>query len=90
MPYQSDVNVAMGLVSKHYLEQTVGSTNPDKDAALSATESAFSVCNSVKSDLTQAFQFWDGLVSGIRAIKDTVEIANMFLEADEWLQSRRL
>ncbi|KAI9243738.1 temperature dependent protein affecting M2 dsRNA replication [Phascolomyces articulosus] len=90
LPYQSDVNVAMGLVSKHYLEQTVGNNNPDKNAALSTTESTFSVCNNVKSDLTQAFQFWDGLVAGIRAIKDKVEIANMFLEADEWLQSRRL
>lgn len=88
LPYTTDVNVAMGLVTKHYLEHTLSS---DASVAIQAVESTFSLCTSVKQDLEQAFNFWDGLVAGLEAIKDTEsEAAAMFLEANEWLQKRRL
>lgn len=88
LPYTSDVNVAMGLVTKHYLEHTLSS---DASVAIQAVESTFSLCTSVKQDLEQAFNFWDGLVAGLEAIRDTEsEAAAMFLEANEWLQKRRL
>lgn len=88
LPYASDVNVAMGLVTKQYLEHTLSS---DAGVAIQAVESAFPLCKSVKQDLEQAFKFWDGLVAGLNAVKDTEsEAATMFLEANEWLQKRRL
>ncbi|CDH60807.1 xpg i-region protein [Lichtheimia corymbifera JMRC:FSU:9682] len=88
LPYASDVNVAMGLVTKQYLEHTLSS---DAGVAIQAVESAFPLCKSVKQDLEQAFKFWDGLVAGLNAVKDTEsEAATIFLEANEWLQKRRL
>ncbi|KAI9315270.1 temperature dependent protein affecting M2 dsRNA replication [Dichotomocladium elegans] len=88
LPYASDVNVAMGLVTKHYLEQTLSA---DNKAALASTEAAFPVCASVKRDLEKGFAFWNALVAGISAIKDSDEVdPTMFLEANEWLQKRKL
>lgn len=86
LPYLTDVNVALGLVAKHYLEQT----GPD---ALQATESAFPTCASVKNDLDKGFQFWKGLVTGLEAVRDAKYLSEetyaMFVEADQWLQTKR-
>ncbi|ORY95728.1 temperature dependent protein affecting M2 dsRNA replication [Syncephalastrum racemosum] len=91
LPYASDVNVAGGLIAKHYLEHMISGTASSQEA-LSKTESVFTSCGHVKADLERGFRFWQGLVLGIKAVKDSGDITedtyNEFVEADQWLQKR--
>lgn len=90
----SDVNVALGLVAKHFLEQTVASNgSTTTEAALSSTESTFPTCVSVKDDLEKGFRFWEALVMGLQPVRESGSISEttyaMFVEANEWLQQRK-
>ncbi|CEG64051.1 hypothetical protein RMATCC62417_01095 [Rhizopus microsporus] len=91
LPYMADVNVALGLVCKHYLERIVEGQSPVE--ALASTEKAFPTCVSVKEDLETGFQFWTRLLEAVRVLFKTNTISadtfNMFSNANEWLQNRK-
>ena len=84
----ADVNVALGLVCKHYLERIVEGKSPQE--ALSLTEKAFPTCVSVKSDLEKGIQFWNQLYQGIQVLSKAESIHSstfdMFRNTDQWLQ----
>ncbi|KAF7727596.1 hypothetical protein EC973_007357 [Apophysomyces ossiformis] len=85
LPYLSDSNVSLGLVTKHYLSQTQN--------ALAVTETAFSACSSLKSDLSKGFQFWDGVFNGVKVLREAGSISEatymMFSEANDWLKTKQ-
>lgn len=88
MPYVADTNAALGMVIKYYLEHTV----TDGSNAMEATEKTFTSAIDLKRDLHNGFDFWDNVVRGIKVLKEAKSFeatCNMFLEADEWLKSRR-
>ncbi|CAO3688983.1 unnamed protein product [Umbelopsis ramanniana] len=88
MPYVADTNAALGMVIKYYLEHTV----TDGSNAMEATEKTFTSAIDLKRDLHKGFDFWDNVVKGIKVLKEAKSFeatCNMFLEADEWLKSRR-
>ncbi|CEI85850.1 hypothetical protein RMCBS344292_00299 [Rhizopus microsporus] len=91
LPYMADVNVALGLVCKHYLERIVEGQSAIE--ALASTEKAFPTCVSVKEDLETGFQFWTRLLEAVGILFKTNTISadtfNMFSNANEWLQNRK-
>ncbi|KAI8645014.1 temperature dependent protein affecting M2 dsRNA replication-domain-containing protein [Parasitella parasitica] len=91
LPYLADVNVALGLVCKFYLERVVEGKSAAE--ALELTEKAFPTCNSVKSDLEKGFAFWSQLFTAIETLDKARSIEKstfeMFLGANEWLQKVR-
>ncbi|RCH91950.1 hypothetical protein CU098_001354, partial [Rhizopus stolonifer] len=91
LPYMADVNVALGLVCKHYLERITEGKSPLE--SLSLTEKAFPTCESVKSDLEQGFQFWNQLFEAVQTLFKTESIhsttLDMFQGANQWLQKNR-
>lgn len=84
----ADVNVALGLVCKHYLERTVEGQSAAE--ALAATEKAFPTCQSVKSDLEKGFAFWKQLYAAIESLDKAKSVEKstfeMFQGANDWLQ----
>lgn len=84
----ADVNVALGLVCKFYLERIVEGQSAVE--ALASTEKAFPTCNSVKSDLEKGFSFWNQLYTAIESLEKAKSIEKstfeMFQGANEWLQ----
>ncbi|KAL7309521.1 hypothetical protein PS15m_010389 [Mucor circinelloides] len=88
LPYLADVNVALGLVCKHYLERIVEGQSATE--ALASAEKAFPTCNSVKSDLEKGFAFWKQLYAAIESLDKAKSIEKstfeMFHSANEWLQ----
>lgn len=91
LPYVADMNAAMGMVAKHYLENTVKEDSNAK--ALEATEKVYSIAVNLNKDLNKGFDFWDHVMKGIKVLKEAKsfeETCNMFLEADAWLTPRRL
>jgi GTP1/Obg family GTP-binding protein len=87
----ADVNVALGLVCKHYMERVVEGQSPTE--ALALTEKAFPTCISVKSDLEKGFRFWDQLFEAIQSLSKTQSINattfEMFHNANTWLQKNK-
>jgi hypothetical protein len=91
LPYVADMNAAMSMVAKHYLENTVKEDSNAK--ALEATEKVYSIAVNLNKDLNKGFDFWDHVMKGIKVLKEAKsfeETCNMFLEADAWLTPRRL
>ncbi|CAO3674388.1 unnamed protein product [Umbelopsis vinacea] len=91
LPYVADMNAAMGMAVKHYLENAAKEGSNAK--ALEATEKVFTTASDLNGDLNKGFDFWDHLIKGIKvlkAAKSFEETCNMFLEADAWLRPRRL
>lgn len=87
----ADVNVALGLVCKHYLERIVEGQSTAE--ALVSTEMAFPTCISVKSDLQKGFRFWDQLLEAVQSLSKTQSINTttfeMFHGANAWLQKNK-
>jgi GTP1/Obg family GTP-binding protein len=83
----ADTNVALGLVTKHYLERIVEGKSAVE--ALQLTEKAFPTCISVKSDLAKGFQFWNSLFAAIQQLQKAQSITpttfDMFSGANDWL-----
>ncbi|CAM0140437.1 unnamed protein product [Umbelopsis sp. WA50703] len=91
LPYVSDINAASGMVAKAYLESTLKEESAAK--ALESTEKVYSTAIDLKAGLTNGFEFWDQVMKGIKVLKAAKSFENtcdMFLEADAWLQGRRL
>ncbi|KAG1559523.1 hypothetical protein G6F46_002736 [Rhizopus delemar] len=92
LPYMADVNVALGLVCKHYLERIVEGQPPSE--ALAHTEKAFPTCSSIQADLDIGFQFWKKLVESMELLHRmntiSLETWTMFTDANEWLRTKRL
>jgi hypothetical protein len=87
----SDINAASGMVAKAYLESTLKEESAAK--ALESTEKVYSTAIDLKAGLTNGFEFWDQVMKGIKVLKAAKSFENtcdMFLEADAWLQGRRL
>ncbi|CAO3685598.1 unnamed protein product [Rhizopus stolonifer] len=91
LPYMADVNVALGLVCKHYLEKTIEGQSPSE--ALASTERAFPTCSSVQTDLNLGFQFWKRLVESIELLHKinaiSLDTFTMFTDANQWLRTKR-
>ncbi|KAH8553719.1 temperature dependent protein affecting M2 dsRNA replication [Umbelopsis sp. PMI_123] len=88
LPYVADNNAALGMVTKYYLKHTVS----DQSKAMEAIENSFTTAVDLKRDLHKGFGFWDNVMKGIKVLKEAKSFeatCNMFLEADEWLKSRR-
>jgi hypothetical protein len=91
LPYVADMNAAMGMAVKHYLENAAKEGSNAK--ALEATEKVFTTASDLNRDLNKGFDFWDHLIKGIKvlkAAKSFEETCNMFFEADAWLRPRRV
>ncbi|KAI9301224.1 temperature dependent protein affecting M2 dsRNA replication [Cunninghamella echinulata] len=89
LPYLNDTNVALGIVANHYLKQVLEN---DTTKALSSTESSFPTCSNLKSDLQKGVTFWNGLITGVKVLKDAKKLDDdtyaMFMDANEWLQPK--
>ncbi|CAO3594271.1 unnamed protein product [Absidia cylindrospora] len=89
LPFLTDTNVALGIVAQYYLEQSLSS---DNNTALASTETAFTTCTSIRSDLKKGADFWGGLMAGMHVLKEagkiTDEIYSMFTGANQWLQPK--
>ncbi|CAO3649485.1 unnamed protein product [Cunninghamella echinulata] len=89
LPYLNDTNVALGIVANHYLKQVLEN---DTAKALSSTESSFPTCSNLKSDLQKGVTFWNGLIAGVKVLKDAKKLDDdtyaMFVDANEWLQPK--
>jgi hypothetical protein len=89
LPYLTDTNVALGIVTQHYLEQCL---DTDNKAALASTEAIFTTCTNIKSDLMKGVAFWNGLIAGVAILKETGKISDetytMFTDANDWLQPK--
>ena len=67
LPFLTDVNTAMGIITKTYLEQTISLsklndgkvTHANTSEALRKIQSIFTACTDVKADLINGFAFWD-------------------------------
>ncbi|CAO3607556.1 unnamed protein product [Cunninghamella blakesleeana] len=91
LPYLNDNNVALGIVANHYLKQVLDNNNDNEKAYLS-TESHFPTCSNIKTDLQKGFEFWNGLMEGVKVLKDAKKLDDetyaMFTDANEWLQPK--
>ncbi|KAI8374336.1 temperature dependent protein affecting M2 dsRNA replication [Radiomyces spectabilis] len=89
LPFMTDINVALGLVVKHYLEQTLDNGVD----AMDSTEKTFPSCTEIKADMQKGFQFWDSVMAGVKTLKEAKSISEvtytMFVEADNWLQPKK-
>ncbi|KAL1919389.1 uncharacterized protein VTP21DRAFT_2082 [Calcarisporiella thermophila] len=92
-PYLQDVNDALGIVSKTYLDRVLSSEMTKEEAAKNVEE-VFTACKNVRGDLKSGFQFWDKVVAGVKVLVEggaiSKELGGQFEEADRWLGSRRL
>ncbi|OAD78751.1 hypothetical protein PHYBLDRAFT_157638 [Phycomyces blakesleeanus NRRL 1555(-)] len=90
LPYMSDANVTLGLVTKHYLEQIV--TGRDPASATQSAEKTFLSCTALAADLRRGLLFWDALVKGTKVLKDAGSLSNesyqAFYQANQWLQNK--
>jgi len=73
LPFLTDVNTAMGIITKTYLEQTISLsklnegkvTHTHVSDASRKIQNIFTACADVKADLINGFAFWD-------EVRDTV------------------
>ncbi|CAG8695863.1 30025_t:CDS:10, partial [Gigaspora margarita] len=97
LPFLYDANCGMGIIAKTYLENTVTlSKENDKNIrsdSLKKIEEIFTSCINVKADLENGFMFWDEVLVAIKSLKSngiiSSDISSQFLNANNWLSSRR-
>ncbi|KAG9301630.1 hypothetical protein G9A89_016700 [Geosiphon pyriformis] len=101
LPFLQDVNTGLGIIVKTYLEHIITSSvdNDNKVSSAHITdaqnklEEIFTPCIDVKEDLRNGFLFWDEVVVAVQSLKTTgsisADLASQFLNANQWLSSRR-
>ncbi|CAB4431514.1 unnamed protein product [Rhizophagus irregularis] len=102
LPFLYDVNTAMGIIVKTYLEHVIilSKDNNDKAAirshipeALKKLDGTFTGCINVKADLENGLVFWDEVIIAVNSLKTSGaisnELASQFINANNWLSSRR-
>ncbi|CAG8489148.1 3402_t:CDS:10 [Paraglomus brasilianum] len=102
LPFLTDVNTAMGIITKTYLEQTISLsklnegkvTHTHVSDASRKIQNIFTACADVKADLINGFAFWDELIVALKQLRASdsisLDFASQFFNANQWLSSRRL
>jgi len=88
LPYKDDVNVAMGIIMKNFLEKAYLEKIPN---VIDLLPTMFPACASVLEDLMTALKFWDVIMNVILHLRSTQEnfppqLANEFQKANEFLR----
>jgi len=102
LPFLYDVNTGTGIIVKTYLEHVIilSKDNNDKTAirshiseSLKKLDGTFTGCVNAKADLENGLVFWDEVMIAVNSLKTSGVISNefvsQFINANNWLSSRR-